>query len=393
MLSADVSRGNTANARQASGADGPTSRSPALSAKAVAATAAPAADSDANFLPNFCEPKMVLGVVLVAELVAFLFALARPADAGFLNELARISVFIQWTGLTSAGLLCLLARHVRSLSAARLTVAVFALLTLNVTVLSVLAVAGGHWLEQRGLGAGLFPATLGPFLLRNVVIALLVGALLLRYLYVSHQWRAHLRAEASARIEALQARIRPHFLFNSLNTIAALTRSDAPRAEEAIEDLSDLFRATLREAEAMIPLKEELELARIYQRIEALRLGDRLDVQWNVDALPMRMQVPSLTIQPLLENAINHGVAGIADGGTITIDGSTDGTSVRFVMANPAPPEGTGPSLNGSGIAIGNIRDRLRLAYGDQASIVTIRDGERFCVELVLPMSTAGADR
>ena len=151
-------------------------------------------------------------------------------------------------------------------------------------------------------------------LARNAGIAVIVTALVLRYFFVTHQWQKHVRAEALSRIQALQARIRPHFLFNSMNTIAALTRSDPKRAEEAVEDLADLFRATLRDSHSPLRLKEELELTRIYQRIEALRLGDRLAVRWDVGALPMRAFVPGLTVQPLLENAIYHGIEPLAGG-------------------------------------------------------------------------------
>ena len=150
---------------------------------------------------------------------------------------------------------------------------------------------------------------------------MIVTALLLRYFFVTHQWQKHVRTEARSRIEALQARIRPHFLFNSLNTIAALTRSDPARAEEAVEDLADLFRATLRDSHSPLRLKEELELTRIYQRIEELRLGERLKVRWDVAELPMRAFVPGLTVQPLLENAIYHGIEPLEHGGTVTVTG------------------------------------------------------------------------
>ena len=168
-------------------------------------------------------------------------------------------------------------------------------------------------------------ASTGRFLLPNVGIAAIVGALALRYFHVAHEWRRSVELEARSRIRALQARIRPHFLFNSMNTIASLTRSDPARAEEAIEDLSDLFRVSLSEARAQITLREELEVARIYQRIEQLRLGDRLQVRWKVADLPAEAIVPSLLLQPLLENAIGHGIEPLPEGGTVTIEGHAEG--------------------------------------------------------------------
>jgi len=359
-----------------------------MTAEAEAAPAAsPAVRGKSDyFLPDFCEPRMVLAVVLIAELLALVLALARPVGAGFLTELARISVFVQWAGLTTSALICSLAGRLQPLPARQLTLVLFALLGANIVVLSALAVVVGNWLDSRGLGAGLFPAEFWPFVLRNVAVALIVGALLLRYFFVSDQWRRHVRAEASARIDALHARIRPHFLFNSLNTIAALTRSNAVRAEEAIEDLSDLFRATLRDGDAMITLKEELELARIYQRIESLRLGDRLRVEWKIESLPMRLKVPSLTVQPLLENAINHGIEPIPEGGTIRVEGRVVGAAVQLVITNPAPPEAAATSRPGNRIALHNIRDRLRLGYGERAALAVSRDGGHFRVELTLPV-------
>ncbi len=371
------------------------------------------ADPD-YFLPDFCAPRMVLAIVLIAELLALMLALSRDTAGLFLTELARISVFAQWAALTSAAVLCSSAGWLRRLPVAQTSLAAFGLLVLNVFVLSVLAVLAGEWLQGRGVGTGIFPDALWLFTLRNVVIAAIVIALLLRYFFVSHQWRRHVRAEATARIDALHARIRPHFLFNSLNTIASLTRSDPVRAEEAIEDLSDLFRATLRESDATISLKEELELARIYQRMEALRLGDRLRVRWQIDGLPMRVQVPSLTVQPLLENAINHGIEPLAEGGTVEVHGWVDGDAVHLTLTNPAPARmstqaaggtdatapaapaaigegaeadgGRGRSRRGNRIALDNIRDRLRLAYADRAGLEISQRDDQFRVELIVPI-------
>lgn len=329
---------------------------------------------------------MVLAVVLVAELLAVMLAVARIGGGSFLIELAKVSVFVQWCGLTTAGAFCSFAPRLQGRTTGALALIVFALVAVNVAILSALAVVVGQWLAGRGLGSGLFPLEVWPLALHNIVIALIVTALLLRYFFVSHQWRRQVRAEASARIDALHARIRPHFLFNSLNTIAALTRSDAQRAEEAIEDLSDLFRATLRESEVMITLKEELELARIYQRMEALRLGDRLRVRWLVEALPMRLKVPSLTVQPLLENAINHGIEPLPEGGTIVVEGHLDGDLVVLSVTNPAPAAGNAPAgRRGNRLALDNIRARLALAYGDRASIDASHEGDRFRVEIRCP--------
>ncbi len=165
----------------------------------------------------------------------------------------------------------------------------------------------------------------------------MVTALALRYFYVTHEWRHNVELQAKARVHALQARIRPHFLFNSMNTIAALTRSNPARAEEAVQDLADLFRANLNEKRNQISLAEEIDVARTYQRMEQLRLGERLHVDWKIDSLPTDALVPGLTLQPLLENAIYHGVEPRPDGGVVTVTGEFNKGMITIVVSNPVP--------------------------------------------------------
>jgi two-component system sensor histidine kinase AlgZ len=355
---------------------------PRPSADGAAATAV---DSrlDGFFIPDFCAPRMVLAVVLIAELVALTLALAR-ADAPFLTELARISMFLQWLGLTNAALLCYLRGWLARLTVPRSSVAVFALILLNTVAISELALWFGTAFGSAAITEVLLEHW--SFLLRNAGIAVIVTALLLRYFFVTHQWRKHVRAEAQSRIQALQARIRPHFLFNSMNTIAALTRSDPKRAEEAVEDLADLFRATLRDSHSPLRLKEELELTRIYQRIEALRLGDRLAVSRDVGALPMRAFVPGLTVQPLLENAIYHGIEPLEHGGTVTISGRVDDDEVEIVVSNPVAQNGAaGEQRSGNRLALDNIRQRLDLAYGGRGSLTVEQQPDRYRVTVRFP--------
>jgi two-component system sensor histidine kinase AlgZ len=351
-------------------------------------TSAPPATTDSAdsfFLPNFCDPRMVLGAVLLAELLAFTFALVRPAEVGFLTELARLSVLMQWLGLTSSALLCLARDSLRRLTTPLVTGAVLGIVLLNIVVLSV----GIHWIGRwRGEGVVLeiFPAALWPFATRNLLIGLIVTALLLRYFFVTHQWRRHVESVARSRIDALQARIRPHFLFNSMNTIASLTRSDPLRAEEAVEDLADLFRVTLSDAGRLLTLKEELELSRIYQRIEMRRLGDRLKVVWDVAELPMRARVPALTIQPLLENAIYHGIEPLESGGTVTISGGSDGEEIEISVSNPTQSGSADGGRRGNRIAVDNIRERLSLAFAGRGYLDVEQTDDSYKVRLRFPL-------
>jgi two-component system sensor histidine kinase AlgZ len=230
----------------------------------------------------------------------------------------------------------------------------------------------------------LLPTAPQDFFAANLGIGAIVGALALRYFYVTGEWRRNVQLQARARVRALQARIRPHFLFNSMNTIAALTRSDPARAEEAVEDLADLFRANLNEKRSSITLKEELEVARIYQRIEQLRLGERLHVIWDVAELPMRALVPGLLMQPLLENAIYHGIEPRPSGGTVTVSGSLDGDIIDLTVRNPLPQAGEAAHV-GNRVALENIRERMDLIYPGRSSVDANRIGDEYVVTLRFP--------
>ena len=344
-----------------------------------------AAPQDDFFLPDFCAPRMVLAIVLVVELLALTFALARPGGAEFLTELARISLFMQWLGLTGAAALCYSRRWLARLSVPVAVVTAFALLTINVAVLSEAAFLLGRNLSERGISGNLFPDSRWAFLLRNVGITTIVTAMLLRYFFVAHQWTLHVRAEARSRIRALQARIRPHFFFNSMNTIASLTRSNPGRAEEAVADLADLFRATMKDSDEPSRMSAELELCRTYLRIEELRLGDRMTVQWRMDESLMLAIVPSLTIQPLLENAIHHGIEPLDGGGTVLVSGKLNGDDVEVTVTNPVT-DVTGHYIRpGNRVALENIRERLSLAYGDRGRVEVTEEEGRYTVTLRFP--------
>jgi two-component system sensor histidine kinase AlgZ len=206
----------------------------------------------------------------------------------------------------------------------------------------------------------------------------------MRYLYISSEWRRSIVLEAQSRISALQALIRPHFLFNSMNTIASLTRTDPARAEEAVEDLSDLLRANLGSSTNRSSLKQEFETAAIYQRIEKLRLGDRLHVKWDIADLPMRARIPSLTIQPLLENAIYHGIELLPDGGEVVVTGRTLDGQLEISVSNPVAV-GEKRAAGGNKMAMSNIRQRFELAYGDGDAVRVDDAGDRFTVTLRFP--------
>ncbi|OOG25054.1 sensor histidine kinase [Thioalkalivibrio denitrificans] len=354
------------------------SRTTRSSSPAPAATDTPAG----SFLPNFCESHTLFLVVLIAQLLAFILTLARGASPeGFWVSLAFTSLFVQWVALGTVLVLCLSRRRLAALPPLRAALA---------TALIVISITGVFALTALWISGTLpFPSmrpsgTQLEFLGRTLGISAIVTAIALRYLYVQHQWKSNVEAEARSRIQALQARIRPHFLFNSMNTIAALTRTRPEAAETAVEDLADLFRATLSDRDSLT-VGEELDLARRYVRIEALRLGDRLRVDWQVDeSLPMDYPMPGLVLQPLVENAIYHGIEPLTDGGEITIVLSGDADNIRIEVSNPlAPPRNR--KRAGNRVAQENIRQRLDLAFRGEARMETIEEADRYRVTLVLP--------
>ena len=339
----------------------------------------------AIYLPDLCTPRAALAVVLIIELTAVVLSLARtPSGVSFWTDLGRTSTFLLWIGLMLASVLCSARERLARLGVAHGSALVLALVTAIVTLVSQAALLAGHSAFIRALGAqALFPQEQWGFLARNVLISLIVAGLALRYFYVKHEWRRNVEMQARARVHALQARIRPHFLYNSMNTIAALTRSDPACAEQAVQDLADLFRASLSEKRDTLTLAEELSVARIYQRIEQLRLGPRLQVRWDVDALPPDALVPGLMLQPLLENAIYHGIEPRVDGGIIEVSGELSGGQITIVVRNPVAPAQS--DREGNRLALANIRERLALMYGQRALVKAGRFDAEYIVTLRFP--------
>jgi two-component system, LytTR family, sensor histidine kinase AlgZ len=343
--------------------------------------------SSTLFLPDFCESRAVLAVVLIVELVALMFAISRQAlHAGFWLDLAASSLFLLWIGLTCAAVLCRTRAWLHTLPATQASLIAMALLLACVgTISEIVYQIGRYWSRGVPGASNVFPVEHGAFMLRSLGVGFIVSALALRYFYVSAEWKRSVEMEALARIRALQARIRPHFLFNSMNTIAALTRSAPDCAEQAVEDLADLFRASLSDANVRISLKEEIEIARTHERIEQLRLRDRLRVRWDIDELPMRVEVPSLILQPLLENAVYHGIEMLPAGGAVSIVGKRVGDMLHIEVRNPIPPQADYGEREGNRMALENIRQRLQLVWPGRARIETEQLPGEFCARLIFP--------
>ncbi len=343
--------------------------------------------SDNFFLPDFCSVRMVFAVVVISELLAIVLTLApMESRSGRWEDLSIISLFLQWIGLSSAAVLCLSRARLSRMGETAAIATSYLLLLGTTLVITELA----YWASQEIPLIGIdmpwqYDTWHRELLLRNLGISAIVSALLLRYFYVRQQWQKNMRAEAEARLQALQSRIRPHFLFNSLNTIASLTQIDPQQAEEAVENLADLFRNSMADASHQITLKEEFALSRRYLEIEKLRLGDRLQLRWCIDELPGDALMPRLIIQPLLENAIYHGIETLAMGGTIGIDGHQYDHEIYISISNPLPDQQNASEREGNRIAVENIRQRLAAIYGDQGKLTVQADADSYITTITFP--------
>ena len=333
---------------------------------------------------TLCSAGSVLVLLLVSSGLALLLVLARlDAAGGFWQYLGLTALFIFLVVLTVAAVHCRIGGNPDTTRGAWL---LFATIQLAVVGWSVAVVLAADWLRPLALEAHEAPTF---FVLRNLGIGLVVGTLAVRYLALQTRWRAQVEAEAGARMRALQSRIHPHFLFNTLNTISSLIHDRPDEAERATMDLADLLRSGLSE-QTHHSLKDELGLIRGYLRIEQLRLGDRLTLDWQLaEDLPLDQNLPALLIQPLVENAVIHGIARLPSGGTLRIAGEVHRRHrMRFVIENPVPAEGESDEKTGNRMALDNVRQRLALAWDEGARLKTQQEKGRFRAELILPISS-----
>lgn len=413
---------------------------------------------DDLFLPSFCESRIVFFTIMLAELFAFILVLTPLGKSNyqwfyienyFLQDLAMVSLLIQWIVLLSALILCLLRSWLSELSSnfwagllsyfiilmmtgltsemawwvqdimsdnnsfyteqhqihllKNLSVASFAMIvffgglyykySINKKILILIA---GIILSLVAIFSEISSFLITPhelitqasqhqlFLLRNLGISAVLSAVILHYLYVQHHWRKQTIAGAYARVQALQARIRPHFLFNSMNSIACLIRIDPDKAEEAIEDFAELFRASLADVRQRVTFADEVHVCEQYLRMESLRLEERLRVVWNVENVPKDALIPPLTLQPLVENAVYHGVQLIEEGGTIQITGLFDGKQIKLDVESPVSEDSTHKHV-GNQIGQQNILQRLRLYFGHAAKMRVEQHASTYCVSLRFP--------
>jgi len=326
--------------------------------------------------PDFRNLGTLLRAMVLAEGANLVFQLAMTGHplAALSSLLARAPLFE--TALLGSLLVMFLVAPRMATLAFRQHAAVGALVAAGVTA--------GLYLAFSRAWPDLFDGS--PWL-AGVFAAGLAAAV---YFYFHWRGLALSPALAEARLMALQARIRPHFLFNSLNTVLGLLRQDPKRAESVLENLADLFRALLAETRNLVSLERELELARAYGDVETLRLGDRLRLFWHTQGAPLTAQVPQLLLQPLLENAVIHGIEPNQAGGDVHISALRKGDQLLIVVRNPLPSDNPGPqaSTRGNGMALNNIRERLNLHFDAEARLTHYTAGGEFIVQIEIPIHT-----
>jgi two-component system sensor histidine kinase AlgZ len=228
--------------------------------------------------------------------------------------------------------------------------------------------------------------TLSSIYLRNIAISSIVSLILLYHLYLQSRWKQQVQAELNARLQALQSRIQPHFLFNSLNTIASTVHSDPDLAENLLVHMSELMRAGLNTQQSLVTLTDELRLVHSYLNIESQRVGDRLNVEWDVDKLVCNAQIPPLSLQPLVENAVYHGIEPSIDGGTVQIIATKREQSVILMVRNSVAQDNQQDIFTeGHGIALDNVAARVKGWFGDEGKVVFSTVDGWFQARIIIP--------
>jgi len=325
------------------------------------------------FIPDLCATRPTVFSILLAELMVLVYVLASSGLLQFgWEKFTLSSLFVLWVVLLSNLLLCWSRRPLSRLSLPLTTLCSLALVTLATLVTSGVVqvffaqlanIQDGHW-----------------WIVRNLLVAIVLAGIVLRYFYLQQQLRLQEQLNLQARLDSLQTRIRPHFLFNTLNSIASLIMSRPETAEKAVEDLAELFRSSLKESREPTTVQDEIRLTRLYLGIEELRLGQRLQVHWDVDEKTLGASMPALVLQPLVENAVYHGISRLPKGGNIDIRIARKGDELAVSVDNPV--HAAGATSRGNKMALANVAQRLQAIYGPGATLEVFPGVEHFRVEL-----------
>jgi two-component system sensor histidine kinase AlgZ len=325
-----------------------------------------------NRLPNLRNLGVALRILVITNALLALTAMILSSNAAeFLTLVTNISAIAQPMLLLSLLLLYASYPLLKKLRYWHGIIAIF--------IIVLFACYSLHWLLTQALIFDNLPS-----IKRTIFYAFIVCSIILYYFNL--QERAYSPAIDEARLQALQARIRPHFLFNCINAVLSLIRSQPKRAETALEDMADLFRVLMADNRDLVPLAQEIALCRQYLALEKLRLEERLIIEWKVDDMPPDALIPPLLLQPLIENAVYHGIEPLATGGKITIQIYTKRNEVHLVLSNPYSIKNT--KHIGNQMALKNIKERLTLHFDLEASLKSSLSNGEYQVHITLPHTT-----
>lgn len=316
-------------------------------------------------LPNLCADHALLLLLMAAELIVIAFVLFESAWGFDWIYFGQVTLYVQWQVILSVLLLCGLRSRLALLHPILAASTAYLLLLLVAFMVAMMPYA-------------LFDVLDFYWVLRNVLLTAILGGLALRYLYIQQQLIEREKSIVQASLVALQAKMRPHFLFNTMNSIASLIAIDADKAEKMVEDLATLLRASLRDNEAESTLANEWALCERYLAIEQQRLGERLQWQCDFSEVDLQTAVPTFSLQPLVENAIYHGIQPYKEAGYIHIKAWQQDGRFHLRVCNSKNPNIESKTTHGNRLAINNIRLRLVKLYGDSAKLELLEHADHF---------------
>jgi two-component system sensor histidine kinase AlgZ len=331
------------------------------------------------FFPDLYRGEGLLDIIVITLALCVFFVLGKSGVFGFdWGLFGQVSLFAMGVALFSALVLTIGEQFLSNSRPGRSALLAAALVMIVVGISAVIA--------QQAM-AFAFPERRYGFssVYEIILMAVVPVAILLRYLFIQQQARVEELSAKEAGIETHQARIRPHFLFNSMNVIASLIGSDPEKAERAVEDLSDLFRSVLTGSQTLIPLREELSLCRRYLALEKMRLGDRLTAEWQIGDYGDDAKIPCLTLQPVLENAVYHGIQLIQNGGKIDIKIKRTRGRILIDVSNPRNPRIQ--HNKGRKMAMKNVQYRLKAHFGPTAGVESELMEDHYITHISYPVS------
>ena len=322
----------------------------------------------ATLLPNFRNLGVMLRVLVIVTALTVVAAMLKSSNlSSLLQQWVGIAAVVQPIAILSLLLLGAANSWLHKIEYRSAVV----LIVLAELAITLLVLRFGALIFETGMeDAG-----------RDVFFAVATTLTLIGYFNLRN--RALSPALSEARLQALQARIRPHFLFNSINAVLSLIRAEPRRAEAALEDMADLFRVLMADNRDLAPLENEVELCRQYLALEQLRLGARLQIDWHVDNMPKDALMPPLVLQPLLENAVYHGIEPSIEPGVVSVNIYHVRDQVHMVLRNPYRKDGNHHA--GNKMALGNIRERLALHFDAEASLRTRAGDSEYEVHITIP--------